>query len=412
MAVKKLHRNRLDEENLRAFRDEFELQLSLRHPNVLQIIGGSWNLEDANVHRARGERGWLRGAALQGADALQPVMGQAQAADGVRYCAGDVVPAQAEPTCHSPRPGRTSSSTTGTTPSSPTGCSREVNLEKTMEFKGTPIFMAPELLRRERYKFEKVDVWSFACVLECRRIGGPPPHPARRSRPRRADPSGREDMLRPKTGCPCARWRTRVLRHRSEHGAPSSRCSRGCLSHRSLRAARIPTGPPLLFSTERPLAHAEECHSGHLAFAEPSRDRAAEPRGVAAARGELLGEEAELPQRQHSDLHGLTTTAWPPRPRTSQRLHEREASIRRHTQHLRTQQVARRRKSQDADGAVSFVTKLRPSSRATSHASSSAASGQRGLEPGSTAGQRCFDWKAADVQASAAAATLGHRRGR
>ena len=49
VAVKKLHRNRLDEKNLKAFRAEFELQLSLRHPNILQILGGSWTLEDVNV---------------------------------------------------------------------------------------------------------------------------------------------------------------------------------------------------------------------------------------------------------------------------------------------------------------------------------------------------------------------------
>ncbi len=30
------------------------------------------------------------------------------------------------------------------------GCSREADLEKTMEMVGTPLFQAPELLRRER----------------------------------------------------------------------------------------------------------------------------------------------------------------------------------------------------------------------------------------------------------------------
>ena len=49
VAVKKLHRNRLDEQNLKAFRDEFELQLTMSHPNIVQIIGGSWSLEDVNV---------------------------------------------------------------------------------------------------------------------------------------------------------------------------------------------------------------------------------------------------------------------------------------------------------------------------------------------------------------------------
>ena len=46
------------------------------------------------------------------------------------------------------------------------GASREASLAQTMELAGTPLFMAPEMLRREHYD-EKVDVWSFACVLEC-----------------------------------------------------------------------------------------------------------------------------------------------------------------------------------------------------------------------------------------------------
>ena len=49
VAVKKLHREKLTEANLRAFRAEFELQLSLRHPNIVQVLGGCWNLEDVNV---------------------------------------------------------------------------------------------------------------------------------------------------------------------------------------------------------------------------------------------------------------------------------------------------------------------------------------------------------------------------
>ena len=37
------------EASLRAFRAEFELQLSLRHANLVQVVGGCWNLEDVNV---------------------------------------------------------------------------------------------------------------------------------------------------------------------------------------------------------------------------------------------------------------------------------------------------------------------------------------------------------------------------
>ena len=46
------------------------------------------------------------------------------------------------------------------------GASREADLTKTMETAGTPLFMAPELLRKERYD-ESADVWSLACCLEC-----------------------------------------------------------------------------------------------------------------------------------------------------------------------------------------------------------------------------------------------------
>merc|ERR1711924_56832 len=53
------------------------------------------------------------------------------------------------------------------------GCSREASLEQTMETVGTPLFQAPELLRRERYD-EKVDLWSFACVLESLSTHQPP----------------------------------------------------------------------------------------------------------------------------------------------------------------------------------------------------------------------------------------------
>ena len=40
VAVKKLH-NKLDAANLEAFKAECELQLSLRHPNLVQLMGGA-----------------------------------------------------------------------------------------------------------------------------------------------------------------------------------------------------------------------------------------------------------------------------------------------------------------------------------------------------------------------------------
>ena len=298
------------------------------------------------------------------------------------------------------------------------GTSRETDLEKTMETAGTPLFMAPELLRRERYN-EKVDVWSFACVLECmwthRRV-------YHRSQHDGHDPGElirrvENDMLRPKTGC-----LLREVANACSVIDPEQRCSfeqvLTRLSEPSIaaEAARIPSGPlPLSFSTERPLAPTPRS-------ATPDTSPLPSPHAIEQQSPAVLPQPgrraswARKPsflKRQHSDLHGFDDDHGVASEAKDGpgRLHEREASIRRHTQHLRTQQVARRRKSQDAvHGAVSFVTKLRRSSRATSsHASSSAASeGSERSEPGSA--QRVSgvsdSESARDVaEASAAAAT-------
>ena len=52
-------------------------------------------------------------------------------------------------------------------PTTPSLHARAQVVEMTMtQSAGTPLYAAPEVMRRERYD-ETVDVWSFGCCLEC-----------------------------------------------------------------------------------------------------------------------------------------------------------------------------------------------------------------------------------------------------
>ena len=167
VAVKKLHRNRLDEANLQAFRAEFELQLSLRHSNLVQIVGGSWTLEDVNVCIVFQlcENGTLQELLARRPDLSWPVHKLDMAlgvARGMAYLHG-----QSPPVLHRDlKPENVLVDAGFQAKIADFGTSREADLSRTMDAAGTPLYMAPELLRRERYN-EKVDVWSFACCLEC-----------------------------------------------------------------------------------------------------------------------------------------------------------------------------------------------------------------------------------------------------
>lgn len=43
VVVKRMLRNKITEDNLRMFGDEIQLMMNLRHPNIVQFIGASWN---------------------------------------------------------------------------------------------------------------------------------------------------------------------------------------------------------------------------------------------------------------------------------------------------------------------------------------------------------------------------------
>lgn len=49
VAVKRLNRHRASGQHVRAFRDEYELQLSLRHPNIVLLLGGCWAGDEVSL---------------------------------------------------------------------------------------------------------------------------------------------------------------------------------------------------------------------------------------------------------------------------------------------------------------------------------------------------------------------------
>ena len=142
-------------------------QLELRHPNILQLIGGSWTLEDVNVCMVlelceKGTLGDLLGDRIRSATLswrkhkLPIATGIAR---GMAYLhKKQIVHRDLKPAnvllddIYNPKV-------------ADFGTSRVVDLERTMETAGTPLFCAPEVLRKEPYT-ELADVWSFACVLE------------------------------------------------------------------------------------------------------------------------------------------------------------------------------------------------------------------------------------------------------
>ena len=170
VAVKKLHRSKLDEAGLRAFRAEFELQLSLRHPNLVQIIGGAWNLEDVNVCIVFElcERGTLEDLLVDPTTSPTLSWGRHKLpmATGIARALAHLH-GQTPPIVHRDlKPENILVDAFFNAKIADLGASREVDLTRTMETAGTPLYSAPEVLRKEPYN-EKVDVWSFACVLEC-----------------------------------------------------------------------------------------------------------------------------------------------------------------------------------------------------------------------------------------------------
>ena len=165
-AVKRLRRSRLSASNLDAFKAECLLHLSLRHPNIVGLLGCA-------LDPGRGEvcallelcgRGTLE-QLLDGEPKLSWSAHKLPIATGIARAMA-YLHSQSPPVIH--RDLKTPNVLVDdgyNAKLADFGLSREATEDVTMSTAGSPLFSAPELLRHERYG-EQVDVWSYACLLE------------------------------------------------------------------------------------------------------------------------------------------------------------------------------------------------------------------------------------------------------
>ena len=165
-AVKRLRRSRLSASNLDSFKAECLLHLSLRHPNIVGLLGCA-------LDPGRGEvcallelcaRGTLE-QLLDSAPKLTWSAHKLPIATGVARAMA-YLHAQSPPVIHRDlKPPNVLIDDGYNAKLADFGLSREATEDATMSTAGSPLFSAPELLRHERYD-EQVDVWSYACLLE------------------------------------------------------------------------------------------------------------------------------------------------------------------------------------------------------------------------------------------------------
>lgn len=166
-AVKRLKRERLTERGLMCFKDEISLHATLRHPNIVALLGCSVQPENGTVQAilelcSRGTLGHIltdkRAVVLTwSAHKLPIAIGIARAMSYLH--------AQEPPIIHRDlKPSNVLVDDGYNAKLADFGLSREEE-EATMSSVGTPMVSAPEVLRRERYS-KSADVWSFGCILE------------------------------------------------------------------------------------------------------------------------------------------------------------------------------------------------------------------------------------------------------
>ena len=167
VAVKRLLRNRITVDDLAAFKQECDLMLTLRHPNIVQLFGTAWEMESVTVYMVMElcSRGTLdrllrheHGASLSwGAHKLPIVIGVSRAMSYLHSQRPPIIHRDLKPENILVDDGYNAKI-------ADFGISREVD-DATMTRAGTPLYSAPELMRMERYD-ESVDVWSFGCCVE------------------------------------------------------------------------------------------------------------------------------------------------------------------------------------------------------------------------------------------------------
>ena len=169
VAIKTMHEHhRTQLRAARAFRDEVLLLLELRHPNIVQLIGGSWDVELGQLCLVLElcPRGSLE-AVLE--NTLLPLTWLGEllpiatgVARGMAY-----LHAQSPPIVHRDlKPANVLLEADLTPKVADMGTALEMTegAEEDVANAGTPLFQAPEVLRKEAAD-HLCDVWSYACVL-------------------------------------------------------------------------------------------------------------------------------------------------------------------------------------------------------------------------------------------------------
>ena len=185
VAVKRLHSHHADaRKRVEAFRDEVLLLLSLRHPNIVQLVGGSWDVDAATVGSSSGGssgRGGelclvlelCAGGSLE--DLLEDPLNHLLWAGQLLPIAIGVARGMAYLHGHSPpivhrdlKPANVLLMPDLTPKVADMGAALELDdgMQDFVAGSGTPLYQAPEVLRREEAD-HRCDVWSFGCVMCC-----------------------------------------------------------------------------------------------------------------------------------------------------------------------------------------------------------------------------------------------------
>ena len=174
VAVKTMHeRHSHVAKRAEAFRDEMQLLLGLRHPNIVQLVGGSWDLASQSgqmqmclvLELCRGSLedllldtdvplGWME-------ELLPLATGIAR---GMAY-----LHAQKPPVIHRDlKPANVLLGPDLAPKIADMGSAMELEegTEDLVAGSGSPLYQAPEVLRREQAD-ELCDVWSYGCLLVC-----------------------------------------------------------------------------------------------------------------------------------------------------------------------------------------------------------------------------------------------------
>ena len=180
VAIKTMHRSRIVDGGLDLFKAECELCLSLRHPNIVQLLGACWRLDAPTVFMVMERCDSTLSEALRDAksgrrDDFDYTNTRVPIALGVAR-AMSYLHAQKPPILHRDlKPDNVLLTRDAQPKVSDFGSSRDVE-KMALTQVGTPLFSAPEIMAHEPYD-GSADVWSFGCILSCISELGVEPYP-------------------------------------------------------------------------------------------------------------------------------------------------------------------------------------------------------------------------------------------